>query len=146
LKGFPISRSAAAVVESGRAGGDIQMEYKSTGEYFLVFSRLVEAARFRGTVTYQELADVMGLPITGNFMGDEIGNCLGEISEDQHALKKPMLSAVAVTVGGLPGAGFFIMAKKLGMYSGSENNEDRRAFWEKEVKLVYECWKRKFNP
>ena len=88
-------------------------KYRGTGEYFLVFNELVAAAKYRGTVTYQELAGVVGLPIVGAYMGTEIGHILGEISEDEHELGRPMLSAVAVGVAGMPGDGFFCVCKEL---------------------------------
>jgi hypothetical protein len=121
-------------------------KYRGTGEYFLVFNELVKAARNRGTATYQELADLIGLPITGDYMASELGHLLGAISEDQHQRKRPMLSAVAVKVDGLPGKGFFDLAKNLKKYSGSEDREEQRLFWEAETKHVYDLWKRKFSP
>ena len=108
-------------------------KYRGTGEYFLVFNELVAAAKYRGTVTYQELAGVVGLPIVGAYMGTEIGHILGEISEDEHELGRPMLSAVAVGVAGMPGDGFFVCAKSLGKFT-SEKGDARRHFWEAELK------------
>jgi hypothetical protein len=52
--------------------------YRGTGEFFLVFDELVRAARYRGTVTYQEIADLMGLPLTGSHMGTEVGHLVGK--------------------------------------------------------------------
>src|SRR6266446_2760248 len=120
-------------------------KYRGTGEYFLVFNELVKAARSRGTVTYQELADLIGFPIIGDYMGMELGHLLGEISEDQDHLKRPMLSTVAVKVDGLPGKGFFDLAKKLGKYSGDDDKNERHRFWEAETNRVYDLWKRKFS-
>jgi len=118
-------------------------KYRGTGEYLIVFSALVRAARSRGTVTYQEVADLVGLPITGSYMGVETGHILGEISQDEHKLGRPMLSAVAVGVDGMPGGGFFECAKGLGKFSGQEG--ERRRFWEAEVRAVYQLWRRKFG-
>ncbi|HXZ14074.1 MAG TPA: hypothetical protein VEG64_16935 [Candidatus Sulfotelmatobacter sp.] len=120
------------------------MQYQGTGEYFLVFNELVKAAQHRGTVTYQELAHLIGLPIIGDHMANELGQCLGAISRAQNDSRRPMLTAVAVTVNGLPGDGFFKLAKELNKYSGSEDREQRRVFWESEVRLVYDLWQRKF--
>lgn len=118
-------------------------KYRGSGEYFIVFNELVKAARHRGTATYQELADLIGLPIVGAYMGKEIGHLLGEISEDESDRGRPMLSAIAVGVDGSPGDGFFGLAKTLGKFSGSGDEEQRR-FWEGELKQVHEFWKRKF--
>lgn len=95
-------------------------------------------------MTYQELADGVGLPITGNHMAKELGICLGAISEDQDRLNKPMLSAVAVQVDGEPGSGFYTMAHTLKKYSGSDDPAEQRRFWEAELRKVYDLWKRKF--
>jgi hypothetical protein len=92
-------------------------KYRGSGQYFIVFEELVNAARYRGTVTYQELADLVGLPILGAHMGREIARMLGEISEDESTRGRPMLSAVAVGVDGSPGDGFFELAKTLGKLS-----------------------------
>jgi len=125
--------------------GLVPEKYRGTGEYFLVFNALVQAARSRGTVTYQELADLIGFPIIGDYMGTELGHLLGEISEDQDHLKRPMLSTVAVKVDGLPGKGFFDLAKKLGKYSAGEDKKEQHRFWEAEANRVYDLWKRKFS-
>jgi hypothetical protein len=98
------------------------------------------AARYRGLITYQEIARLMGLPMTGNYMGHEIGEILGEISEDEIANGRPMLSALAVGVSGEPGDGFYTWAKQLGRLH-DDTKEGRQRFWEQERLAVYEAWK-----
>ena len=122
----------------------VTVKYRGTGEYFLVFDELVKCARFRGTITYQEIAELTGLPIVGSYMGKEVGHLLGEISEAQHALGRPMLSAIAVGVDGLPGEGFFKLATTLGKFTG-HGDEAQRHFWEQERSAVYELWRKKFS-
>ena len=117
-------------------------KYRGTGEYFLVFNELANAARYRGTVTYQELCHLIGLPVQGSYMGMELGKILGAISEDQVKLGRPMLSAVAVGVSGEPGAGFFGLAKDLNRFTGGSAQE--RSFWESERDAVYKSWSKKF--
>ena len=112
--------------------------FRGTKEYALVYTELITAAKYRGTVTYQEIAKMMGLPLQGSNMGRVIGLILGEISEDEVANGRPMLSAVAVSVEGLPGGGFYSLAKELGRLSSEENEN---IFWQKERKAVYETWK-----
>lgn len=115
-------------------------KYRETKLYHLVFSELITAARYRGTVTYQEIAKIMGLPLSGNYMGREIGEIIGEISEDEVKQGRPMLSAIVVGVNGKPGAGFFIWAKEL--YGVSDDDEfDEETFWKEECSKVYETWK-----
>jgi len=115
-------------------------KYRGTKEYHIVFSELSIAARYRGIVTYQEIARIIGLPITGSHMGKEIGLMLGAISEDEANNGRPMLSAIAVSARGMPGSGFFALARDLGKLKGMSNQGMKR-FWEEEKAAVYETWK-----
>lgn len=119
-------------------------KYRGTKEYLLVYCELINAARHRGTVTYQEIAEIMGLPMRGSYMGKETGYILGEISEDEHKHGRPMLSAVATGVSGLPGPGFFNLARDLGKLH-SNKLEDERGFWEKEKVATYAVWQKSFK-
>ena len=62
---------------------------KDTVEYFLVYSALIQAARHRGTVTYQEAALLTGLPLSGNYMSSSLGWVLGTISENEVLHHRP---------------------------------------------------------
>jgi hypothetical protein len=114
-----------------------QGRYRGKKEYSLVLTELITAARYRGTVTYQEIAQIMGLPLSGNHMSREVGWVLGEISEDELANGRPMLSAIAIGVNGKPGQGFYEWAKKLSRFT----TDDEQSFWESESKAVYDTWK-----
>lgn len=116
-------------------------KYRNTTTYYLLYAELIAAARYRGTVTYQEIAQLMGLPLAGSHMGNQIGHILGEISEDEHLQGRPMLSAVAVGVSGEPGEGFFGLANDLGKNPG-DTADDKRKFWQTEKKAAYETWKK----
>lgn len=116
-------------------------KYRGTPVYHTVYCELLTAARYRGTVTYQEIAQVMGLPLRGNLMGKEVGNVLGEIAEDELARGRPMLSAVAVSVSGKPGPGLFALARDLGRLTG-DTPQAEEAFWEAETASCYQTWKR----
>jgi hypothetical protein len=109
-------------------------KYRGSKEYLMVYAELIQVARFRGSVTYQEVASIMGLPLIGSYMGSEAGQILGEISEDEHLQNRPMLSAVAVGVKGSPGLGFFGLAKGLGKLQ-DDSEEGNRRFWEEEKRL-----------
>lgn len=122
----------------------VKDKYRGTPVYFQVYSELIAAARYRGTVTYQELAQLMGLPLSGSYMGSEIGHILGEISEDEQQHGRPMLSAVATGVSGEPGEGFYAFAKDLGKLT-AESLAEKRQFWQKEKAAVYETWRRKLH-
>lgn len=119
-------------------------KFRGSTEYFLVYSELVYAARYRGTTTYQAIAQLMGLPLTGNYMASQIGKVLGEISEDEVKLGRPMLSALAVAVNGVPGPGFYALARKLERLQ-EESKEAERAFWEQEKQALYATWQRQFG-
>lgn len=83
----------------------------------------------------------MGLPPQGQYMGAEAGHLLGEISEDEHDHGRPMLSALAVSaVTGMPGEGFFKLARNLGKLTNS-TLEAKGQFWENERNAVYAVWK-----
>jgi hypothetical protein len=116
-------------------------KYRGTKEFVLIYTELITAAKYRGTVTYQEIAQIMGLPLSGNHMSREVGWILGEISAYELENGRPMLSAIAVGVNGKPGQGYFEWARKLGRWT----TEDEWAFWESECKAVYETWKVKLR-
>lgn len=118
-------------------------EYE-TLEYHLVYSELIRAARHRGTVTYQELAHVVGLPIRGSYMGKRIGEILGAISQNEVIQGRPMLSAVAVNVHGEAGPGFYGLGRDFGLLEG-EDSEQERAFWLDQKQQCYDLWKQKFD-
>lgn len=107
--------------------------------YVHVMAELVRAAEYRGLTTYQDVAVIMGLPTSGNHMGRETGEIIGEISSDEVAAGRPMLSAVVVDVAGDVGPGFFKLAKWLGRMA---DGDDEQAFLQKERQAVYEAWRR----
>src|SRR5687768_13669738 len=96
--------------------------YRGRTEYFHVFVELVRAAQYRGMTTYQDIAVILGLPLTGSHMGSEIGHILGEISEDEVHRGRPMLSSAAVGVNGKPGPGFYGLARDLGRLKGDSDD------------------------
>lgn len=115
-------------------------KYRGTTDYVRVMTELIRAAEYRGLTTYQDIAVIMGLPLMGMHMGQEIGHLLGEISEDESFAARPMLSAVVVGVGGKPGPGFFSLARQLGKFTGTESEDDN--FWNRELQSVYKVWRR----
>ena len=85
----------------------------------------------------------MGLPLSGNYMGKEVGQILGEISEDEVRAGRPMLSVVAVSAKGKAGPGFFELARGLGRL---DENKNESAFWEEESHAAYSAWRRPLPP
>jgi hypothetical protein len=119
-------------------------KYRGTTHYALVYRELITAASYRGTVTYQEIALIMKLPLTGSHMAREVGQILGEISEDEVNNSRPMLSAVAVSKDGRSSEGFFGLAESLGCLTDRDKAKDIE-FWESEKKSVYKTWQRKLT-
>ncbi|MBL7130840.1 MAG: hypothetical protein ISS45_05520 [Candidatus Omnitrophica bacterium] len=118
----------------------VKDKFRETKKYYLVYSELITAAKYRGTITYQEIARIIRFPLSGNWMGAQIGQLLGEISEDEVRHNRPMLSAVAVNTTGVPGTGFFWLAQQLKRLNNN-SKKGRQKFWEEEKKAVYEAWK-----
>lgn len=61
-----------------------------------VYERLVRAARARELVHYGELAKMLGIDMDNPHFAALVGRVLGEISEDEVAAGRPMLSAIVV--------------------------------------------------
>ena len=116
----------------------VKNKYRGSKDYARVYSELITAAKYRGTLTYQEIAKMMGLPLSGVHLPGVTGKILGEISEDEVSNGRPMLSALAVGLKGLPGPGFYNLARKLGKLN---LEEDEQQFWQKECQAVYNVWK-----
>ena len=113
-------------------------------ENMLVCCELIAAARYHGITTYQAIAQVLGLPLSGNYMGSKISRILEEISRSEHSQGRPLLSALAVGVSGWPGAGFYQLARDLGRLEEDDPDVERR-FWQEECKAVYAEWGRVFK-
>ena len=120
-------------------------KYRGTKEYHLVYSELITATRYSGTVTYQEIAQLMGLPLSGNHMGKEVGHILGEISEDECKQGRQMLSAVAVGVSGEPGDGFYTLAGQLYKLDEGVTAEQKKDFWKNEKAKLYKTWQKNIH-
>jgi hypothetical protein len=116
-------------------------KYRGTKEYHLVFFVLIAAAQSRGVVPHTKIAPIIGINQPGHHMAQEVGQLLGEISEDEHQNGRPMLSAVVVSEwkGLLPGEGFFKLARKLGKTSANDATAEKQ-FWISERDAVYDCW------
>lgn len=101
---------------------------------------MVVTARNHDKIAYSELTakirsvkyDPHGLPFS---------DLLGEISKEENAAGRGMLSAIVVHKNGdgRPGEGFFWFAKNV----LGRDTSDREAFWIKEVTLVHEKWSKR---
>jgi len=121
----------------------VEEKYRGSIQYFKVFSELTTAAKYHGILTYKDIAKIINLPETGQHMGREAGHLLGEISEDEHnrTPRRPMLSALVVKADtGIPGDGFFVLARKLKKLKENATKEQEKEFWASELNQVYKTW------
>ena len=118
----------------------IGSQYRGTKKYLLVQWLLIGAARERRFAYYREVAELIGVPPAGHHMARQVGQVLGEISEDEHGAGRPMLSAIAVNAAGYPGEGFFKLVHRLGLLL-DETPAATAAFLAGEQKRVFDEWK-----
>jgi len=93
---------------------------------------LQEIARQKKLITYSDLAKEIR---SAQFERHDfrLFGLIGEISTEESDFGRGMLSALVVTQEeGMPGPGFFELAKKLGF-----DTRDQVAFWTNEVKRLY---------
>jgi len=102
-----------------------------------IYDKLKEVARSKHTITYKELAAVVGLDWNKDYgKCRQIFSVLGAVSTSEVEQGHPMLSAIAVRQEGVPGSGFFGLARDLGRYqSGTEYS-----FWIAERDAVWNFW------
>jgi hypothetical protein len=119
----------------------VEKRYKETIEYYKVYSALIYAVKEQKKLNYADVARIMGIHETGNYMGAETGHLLGEISENEHNNGRPLLSAVVVKINtGIPGDGFFTLACQLHKLEENTTPEQKKVFWKNELNQVYEKW------
>jgi hypothetical protein len=103
----------------------------------LIYERLKLAAKARATITYGELAPLVALDMESPAARIQLGAMLGEISTFERQNGRPLLSALVVhKEDKMPGGGFFTLAKRLGLYHGSDN----LGFFVQELKRVHDYW------
>ena len=103
---------------------------------------LREVARRRGTVSYTQLvARIDSLDLEPQ--DSRLAQLLGQISADEDAAGRGLLSVLVVHQGGdlRPGAGFFEMARARG-----RDVTDRDRCWLEEVEFVHRCWAAHARP
>ena len=86
-------------------------------------------------ITYSELV-VQLTSVTLEYFKDPLFHLLGEISEEESAAGRGMLSAMVVTAeDGRPGSGFFALGEDLGF-----DTSDPEKSWCSQMTEVYEYW------
>ncbi len=97
---------------------------------------LVERASLRGMIPYSDLVSRIGtIPLEPDSFA--LAHMLGEISEEEDAAGRGMLSVIVVHKDGdmQPGPGFFQLAKKLG-----RETSDKTTLWVEELRRVHGYW------
>ncbi len=102
-------------------------------------ARLRAVARAGRTVTYNDLAAVVGWDMDDPAAAREIAGILRAISMAEHAAGRPLLSVVVVGAKtGRPGKGFFKLAQRLGRYDGAADG----TFFAQELRRAHGHWRR----
>jgi len=107
-------------------------------EHQAVRERLIQAARVGEFVHYGELAKMLGIDMDNPHFGAQVGRVLGQISEDEVAAGRPMLSAIVVSKDDmLPGKGFYKLGQELHLV---QPGEDEIGFAIRQIRRVHEYW------
>lgn len=109
-----------------------------------VYERLIAAAKTdEDFVLYPEVIQLAGL---GHLTGDALSRALGRlffaVSEQDWAAdpKRPMLSAVAVSLTTMtPSGGFYALARDMGKLHSTDEKQEL-AFWLQELRLLRQYW------
>lgn len=119
-----------------RAGTD---DRAGAGSVERIAARLRAVARAGRTVTYNDLAAVVGWDMDDPAAAREVAGILRAISTAEHAAGRPLLSVVVVGAKtGRPGKGFFKLAQRLGRYDGGADG----AFFAQELRRIHAHWRR----
>jgi hypothetical protein len=104
-----------------------------------LFRDLIEVARARRTITYQEAAEVVRLDLRSSGQRAELSAMLRAISLHEHQQGRPLLSVVVVSEAtNFPGRGFFRLLESL-CFTIKDTEE---AVYERELSRVHEHWAR----
>ena len=113
-----------------------------TPEHNRIREILIKVAQRRGTIAYSDLLRLARVKLDMSVPYDRgmLGHLLGEISWNEVAENRPMLSSVAIHVGDYKqGQGFFDLAEKL--YDISFRNADQQLeFGMKELSKTHKYW------
>jgi hypothetical protein len=101
---------------------------------------VVEVASQPGenVTTYTELARRLGLELGDDAQRRMLGILLGELSREEVAAGRPMMSSIVVQYeGGTPGGGFHSLGKELGR---ARDGEDADLFAFREMRATWSAW------
>jgi hypothetical protein len=130
-----------ALARLGEVGEPAGIDEKSNGQWAKAKDEirriLIDQANQGQTIPYTDLVtQIKSMDLRRD--SPALWNILGEISTDEDAAGRGMLTVIVVHgVGNMrPGSGFFKLAKKLG-----KEIPDQQAFWMTELKRVHEYWR-----
>ena len=107
----------------------------------VIYTHLVACARAGQPTSYGEIGALVGLEMANPAQRNELADRLGTISSEEHAHARPLLLAVVVLKQdggfGLPGVGFYKLARELAV---ARPGEPEDAFAIREMKAVFEFW------
>lgn len=98
----------------------------------IVYEKLKKVARAKTIITYGKIGTIIGL----GGHDPKLWRMLDEVNRYEHQQGRPMLSVVVNNEKNAPGDGFFKLARELGVYQGSNDDE----FFNNELCKVYEYW------
>lgn len=103
-----------------------------------IYNRLLQVARTgRDVIYYSDIAPLAGLDMASPPDRDEISRLLDEISNHEHTLGRPLLSALVIRRDtNIPGDGFFALATQLGF----PNVNNHMPFFISELRRVHDYW------
>jgi hypothetical protein len=101
---------------------------------------LESVAKRRILISYQELANA--LQILPPHSIHRVTETLERLMEEDAAADRPFIAALAISKarGGLPRAGFFDCARRLGRFAGDPDGPDARTFHAAELNAAFAYW------
>ena len=130
--------AVASVVGESERGNILQRgDNVMDAETKAVCEEIVKVAQNGDVITYSEAARRAGIDTNLDGWNWRIRDTLDTISRREHSNGRPLLSGVVINKAtGMPGAGFFKLAKDLSLYDGGDDLE----YWSKELHRVYAYW------
>jgi len=100
---------------------------------------LIEAARNRSPLTYQQVAQLLELQPPHTI--HQVTTLIEKIMRHHAKVDAPQLASLIISRvrGGIPAPGFFMLLEEVGLYEGSVDGEDARHFHAHEMQRIFEA-------
>jgi hypothetical protein len=103
-----------------------------------IYEQMKAIATAGSVTTYSEIAPLAALDMSNPDDRNKISEILDDISMFEHEQHHPLLSTVVIHKdNNMPGQGYFKMARRAGVYEGS----DDFLFFINELRRVHDFWK-----